>query len=604
MATVRTAPASWDEEFDLIVLGSGAAGLSAATVAAAKGLRVLVLESTEYVGGTTAYSAGTCWAPGNRYLANPRADRKAASKYLDTLVGDKAERSMREAYLDNATAALDFLATTGVTFRHAATVVDYHSTLPGTGVGRALEPNPFDARTISTENFRRIRRPVPEFTLFGGTLMVRRAEVNQLLKLRDWSPRAALLALGLGWRWMWDMLRYPRGTRLVMGNGLIGQLFAAFLNQGGEVRYLAQTRSLIKTGSRVTGVEVEWLGRVRRVRATAGVVLAGGGFASSTQWRREQLPDPSPQFTRAGEGALGRTLELGMEAGARLGADTGDNAFWFPSSIGRRPDGSVAVFPHIWDRAKPGIIAVGQSGRRFVDESVSYHLFTRAMYQTGNVPVWLIFDAATLRKYGVGMVRPDAAPATIRRHLREGYLVQSDTVAGLAREIGINADGLAESVRLANEAAASGVDKEFGKGVTAFGLQYGDPKNTPNPNLGRIQRGPFYAMQLVPTPLGTALGLDVAPNSQVLSKAGKPIPGLYACGNDAQSVMASEYPGAGCQAGSGLIFGYVAACDAAASGSGQIASTTSSKAAVAAEVRDGFQAIAASKKLGAPASSR
>jgi succinate dehydrogenase/fumarate reductase flavoprotein subunit len=596
MAVKKTsASASWSEEFDLVVLGSGAGGFSAATTAAAKGLKVLVLENTDYVGGTTAYSAGTCWAPGNQFQPDPEVDRAEASKYLDILVGDKADRALRQAYVERGAEAIDFLATQGITFRHSATVVDYHSELPGATVGRAMEPNPFDGRKLTRENFRRVRRPVPEFTLFGGTLMLRRAEVNQLLRLKYGSVQAAITALKLGWRWMFDMLRYPRGTRLVMGNGLIAALFNKFLELGGEVRFAAQTRQLIVEKGAITGLEVEWNGRVERIRARAGVVLAGGGFASSPTWRRNYLPEPTAQYTRASEGAVGSSLELGLAAGAQLGDTSSDNAFWFPSSIGRRTDGSMAVFPHIWDRAKPGIIAVGPNGRRFTDETVSYHRFTRAMYSTGSVPCWLIFDASTLRRYGVGLVRPDASSFTIKRHLNEGYLVKSDSIAGLAAEIGVDAQALVESVEKSNGYAVTGVDTEFGKGVTAFGLQYGDPAHKPNPNLGTIVKGPFYAIKLLPTPLGTSLGLVTNTNAQVLDTKGKPITGLYAAGNDANSVMSSEYPGAGCQVGAGLIFGYLAAVDVA--GKAKVDSTTSSTASSASETRAGFHAIAASKKL-------
>lgn len=560
---------TWDSTVDLLVLGTGAAGLSAATTAAARGLDVLVLEKTEYLGGTTAYSAGTCWTPGHRYQRDVDgvSERETASRYLDLVVGDKAPREIREAYLDRGPEMIDHFHALGVRFWHSKTVVDYHPEVEGAGVGRALEPETFDGRLLGGEDFRRVRPPVPEFALFGGTLMVRRAEVNQLLKLFRWSPKAAFLALKLGVRWAFDLLRHPRGTRLAMGNALVARLFHTLQQRGGRVAFSSTAQRLIVEDGAVVGAIVETGGQELRVRVRRGVVLAGGGFAASREWREEQLPTPTPQFTRAGEGATGDSISVGLDAGGSLGPDHGDNAFWFPSSIGRRRDGSLVVFPHIWDRAKPGIVAVARSGRRFVDESVSYHRFVRAMYATEAadpaIPAWLVLDAATLHAHGLGMIRPHTPRAALRKYVTGGYIRRASTIADLAAQIGVDPAGLAETVRLNNIAAVTGVDEEFGKGTSPFGHQYGDPRHTPNVNLGPIERGPFYALPLVPTPLGTARGLRIDERGRVLDDAGAVVAGLYAAGNDADSPMAAEYPGAGGQVGAGMTFGYIAALDAA-----------------------------------------
>ncbi|GAA3032142.1 FAD-dependent oxidoreductase [Microbacterium dextranolyticum] len=556
---------AWDRETDLLVLGTGAAGLSAAVTAAASGLDVLVLEKTEYLGGTTAYSAGTCWVPGHRHQRAVGAthEREDASRYLDGVVGDKAPRELREAYLDSGPDMIDWFDSLGVRFWHSRTVVDYHPEIDGAGVGRALEPETFDGRLLGAEDFRRVRPPVPEFALFGGTLMVRRAEVNQLLELFRWSPRAAATALRLGIRWFFDRLRHPRGTRLAMGNALVANLFHTLKNRGGRVLFNSTATRLVREDGVIVGAIVESGGRELRVRARRGVVLAGGGFAASAAWRAAHLPHPTPQFTRAAEGATGSTLELGLDAGAVLGPDHDDNGFWFPSSIGRRRDGSLVVFPHIWDRAKPGIVAVTGSGRRFVDESVSYHRFVRAMYaaqRTGEaIPAWLIIDSRALHEYGLGMIRPHTARVFLRTYVADGYIRRADTIAELARRIGVDPAGLAETVRRNNHAAETGVDEEFGKGTSPFGHQYGDARHQPNVNLGPIATAPFYALPLVPTPLGTARGLRTDTDARVLDENGAVIRGLYAAGNDADSVMAAEYPGAGGQVGAGMIFGYLAA---------------------------------------------
>jgi 3-oxosteroid 1-dehydrogenase len=560
-------PEQWDETVDLLVLGSGAGGLSAALTAAAEGLSTLVLEKTELLGGTTAYSAGTAWIPGHRHVPDAARDVDDARRYLDALVGDRAPRELREAYLVHGPGTIEHLDRLGVRFWHSRTVVDYHPEIPGAATGRALEPWTFDGRVLGRENFARIRPPVPEFALFGGTLMVRRAEVTELLSIYQGSVRGILTALQLGVRWAADRLRHPRGTRLAMGNALVAALFHQLLRRDGRVWFTATATRLLTDGGCVTGAVVLYEGRELRLRARRGVVLAGGGFAASPQWRAEHLPAPTPQHTRAAEGATGDTLALARAVGGVLGEPRDDNAFWFPSSVGRRRDGSTAVFPHIWDRAKPGIVAVNAAGRRFVDESVSYHRFTRAMYDshkaTPTIPAWLVVDSPTLRRYGLGMVRPHLPAPLRRKYVDAGYLVTAPTVRALAAAIGVDPDGLEQTVAATNRFARTGVDEEFGKGASAFGHQYGDPRHAPNVNLGPIEAPPYFAIAVVPTPLGTALGLRTDPTARVLDAAGAPVPGLYACGNDANSVMAAEYPGAGCQVGAALTFGHVAARHAA-----------------------------------------
>lgn len=266
-----TSTQHWDRTVDLVVLGTGAAGLAATLTAASRGASVVTVEKTEYLGGTTAYSAGTCWIPNNHYQREDGItdDRERAERYLDAVVGDNAPREGWESYLEQGPKMLEDMAELGVEFLRSPAVVDYHSELPETGkTGRALEPAPFDGRKLKRSQFRRVRPPVPEFALMKGTLMLRRAEVAKLLKMFDGriNERVSAIALAakLGIRWAIDRLSYPRGTRLVMGNGLVANMYHKALQFGAEFAFEANTEQLITDDEgAVIGVAVTQDGKTR-----------------------------------------------------------------------------------------------------------------------------------------------------------------------------------------------------------------------------------------------------------------------------------------------------------------------------------------------------
>ncbi len=541
----------FDADYDLVVLGAGASGMTAALAAAAEGARVLVLESTDYVGGTSARSSGTLWIPA--------ADDRKASEYLDALVGDKADRALRQAFLAAGPQMLACLEKhAGMKFKPYPAHPDYRQDKPGAAGGmRPLEPPEFDGRRLGDE-FKRVGWPLPELMLFGG-MMITRGEAARLLRAGR-SIEGTLLGARLVLRYLADRLRYPRGTRLVLGNAIVAGLYKALLDRNVPVWCEANTEGLVGQGA-VQGLVVRRGGKVHRIGARRGVILAGGGFPANAEMREKHLPHPVARYTPAYEGCVGQTIRLGQQAGGALGSSGEDNALWFPSSISPRPDGTTAVYPHIvLDRSKPGLVAVGKSGMRFTDEAVSYHEFTRAMYRTGNVPAWLVCDRRFMWNYGLGMIRP--MTPSLSPYLDSRYLKTADTIEALANAIGVSPAGLAETVRRQNEFARTGVDADFGKGSNAYDLGNGDPSNKPNPCLGPIERASFYAVQVEPTPLGTSLGLATNANAQVLGEDGAPIPGLYAAGNDMHSVMGGEYPGAGAQLGPGMTFGYLAALHA------------------------------------------
>jgi succinate dehydrogenase/fumarate reductase flavoprotein subunit len=550
--------------YDVIVIGSGGAGMAAALFARLNGLSVLLVEHTKYLGGTTAFSAATTWVPGSPLAASvgaPDDDIARARRFLTQTVGNHSSAEMRDAFLAWGPQAIARLQNeTQVQFRARPLHPDYLQEAEGASLcGRALEPLPFDGRKLG-KRLALIRPPIPEFTILGG-MMIDRDDIAQLLKLTK-SPRAAWHAAKLIGRYGLDRLTRPRGTRLVMGNALIGRLLASLDALDADIITEASVEAFTVEQGRVTGVTLRQGSATRTLRARRGVVMATGGFNRHKTRRAALLHSPTPAFSPAGPGHTGLIHDLALALGAHYGTDALDSAFWAPVSVRQRPDGTTAVFPHfVLDRGKPGTIAVNQAGQRFVNESTSYHLFVRAMYEANAhspaIPAYLIADANALRKYGLGMVRPGGRG--LKPFLADGYLVEAPTLTALAGKLGINAAGLETSVRRMNEFAKTGVDTEFGRGSTAYHRVNGDPAHQPNPNIGPIATAPFYAVRLWPGDIGAATGLVTDRSARVLRQDGSAIPGLYAVGNDMQSVMGGVYPAPGITIGPGIAFAYAAA---------------------------------------------
>ncbi|SAL12157.1 3-oxosteroid 1-dehydrogenase [Caballeronia turbans] len=553
-----------DETFDVVVIGAGGAGMSAALVAAIDGARVLLVESTEYVGGTTAFSAGTTWIPASMHAASVNRDDTSvnAEGFLDRAVGGRSSVAMRRAFLDAGPKAVAHIeANSAVKYRARPFHPDYLSELEGSTLrGRALEPLPFDGRKLGRA-FSLIRPPIPEFTVLGG-MMVDRDDVGHLLNMTksfaSFRHAAKLLA-----RHARDRLSAPRGTRLVMGNALIGRLLYSLLERG--VTVLTSTKvDALHSGP--NGIEAVTLSRVndrRRVNVKGGVILASGGFNRHPARRGEMLPGADPAWCPGAPGHTGSAQDLALAAGARFGKGALSHAFWAPVSVRKRADGTTAVFPHfMMDRGKPGMITVDKTGRRFLNENTSYHLFGMAMQKanetTPSVPAYLVTDTEGLRKYGLGMVRPGGKG--LAPFLADGYLVEGRTLDELAMKLDIDRAGLADSVARINRYAQSGVDADFQRGTTDYQNANGDANWTgPNKCLGPISEAPFYAVRLYPGDIGAATGLVTDTHARVLDRDDRPIGGLYACGNDMQSVMGGVYPGPGITLGPGLTFGFLAA---------------------------------------------
>jgi succinate dehydrogenase/fumarate reductase flavoprotein subunit len=548
--------------YDVIVVGAGAAGMAAACTAAALDQRVLLIECSDRIGGTTAISGGMVWIPANHKMLEAGLDDslEQARAYLSATVPGADDDPRMKAFVARGDEALRFLEMhTAMKFQPVRRYPDYYPDRPGaTPGGRVLEPVPFDGRSLGPD-FALLRDPLPEFMLFGG-MMISRSDLTTLRRIGS-SPRALWHAAGLAWRYARQRLTAHRGTSLYLGNALAARLLKSLRDLKVDLLTSVRVEQLSVEQERVTGVVLEERGQRRTVQARRAVILAAGGISRHRMLRQQYVPAAAGDLSAVVDtGAQVSGAELAMLAGAQISPTSRTLAFWVPASVGQRADGSTAVFPHtVTDRAKPGLIAVNRDGVRFVNEAVSYHEFVQAQLRDAdrNIPAWLICDSRFLWKYGLGRVRPFAL--SLRQECASGYLQRADTLADLASKIDVPAQALVDTVARFNAGAARGVDAEFGRGGDIYQRHLGDAQQQPNPCVAPLLRPPFFGVAVQPADLGMAAGVMTDEHARALRGDGTRIEGLYACGNDMHSVMNGSYPGPGITLGPALVFGYLAA---------------------------------------------
>lgn len=541
---------------DVLVVGSGAAGLAAAVTAAQRGARVVLAEKASVIGGTTAWSGGWIWAPCNpvAHRAGITEDPAEPRRYLEAVQGNHFNPTLVDAFLTAAPQMVEFFEThTALHFDCGAKIPDTYSPLPGAGMGgRSVIAQPYDGRALGPD-IALLRKPLAETSFWGMTIQAG-PDLRAFLTATRSLPAAIHVAKRLG-RHLYDLALHGRGMQLRNGNALVARLLRSALDLKVDIRVAHPVSSLTMDGPTVTGATLTGPHGPVTVQATA-TILAAGGYPQDLQRRATTFPDPDHHRTLAVAEATGDGLRLGEQAGGQQTQALAAPGAWCPVSHVLWPDGREGTFPHIIDRGKPGVIGVLADGNRFTNEGLGYHDYVLAMQANGASESWLVCDHRFLRRYGLGIVRP--APVPPGPWIKSGYLKTGATPRALAQECGIDPAGLAATLDRFNTHAAQGEDPEFRRGSTPYMRLQGDPDQQPNPCLAPITRAPYYAVKVVPGSFGTFAGLRTDGHARVLDAMDKPIPGLYAAGTDMASVMGGHYPAGGINLGPALTFGFIA----------------------------------------------
>ena len=535
--------------------------MAAALAASELGLSSLIVEKTKYVGGSTARSGGAFWLPANPILQKRRSgdSLEQARQYLDSLVGDTAAQERRDSFLEHSTATLEMLRrTTPMKFTWAKGYSDYHPELAGGSVlGRTCECRPFNINRLGGE-LDRFRSGVMKSTLPLPTTGADYRWMNLIARVPARGVPTAVRRAVQGVGGLLIGRRYVAG-----GQALAAGLFAGVLRAGIPVWTEASLQRLLTDGNRVTGAVVDHRGQLVEIVARRGVVLAAGGFDHRMDWRwKFQSESLQPRASLGAEGNTGDAIRIAQEVGAAI--EHMEEAWWFPAFAA--PPGRAPMIM-LAERSLPGSLMVDHMGHRFVNEATDYMSFGQhvlALERSGN-PVeamWIIFDQRYRNSYILaGQLFPRMAIP--KRWYDAGIAHRADNVADLARAIGVPVDNVLTTIHRFNEIASDGVDPDFGRGSSAYDRYYGDPTVSQNPNLRPLTEAPFYALRVVLSDLGTCGGLRVDRKGRVLGEDGSTIRGLYAIGNTAANAFGTTYPGAGATIAQGLVFGYIAARDAA-----------------------------------------
>ncbi|WP_051198880.1 3-oxosteroid 1-dehydrogenase [Gordonia shandongensis] len=550
------------EEFDVVVVGAGGAGLAAALTAATQGLRTVLVEKSPYWGGSTSRSGGGVWIPNNSILRRDGVEDtpEEARRYAHAIIGDHAPADRIDTYLDRGPEALDYLmAHAPLDLEWVKGYSDYYPEAPGgRAMGRSVEPRPFDARRLGDD----LETLHPQYTKAPLNMVVLQSDYRWLnTGLRHWRGPLRMAKVAL--RFFWAR---ARGKKMIaMGAALAAELMLGCRDAGVDIRLNTPLTGLLTDDGRVTGVTVDTGDGPVELRARHGVILGTGGFEHNAEMRaRYQRAPIGSDWTTGAPSNTGDGINAAIEAGASTSLM--DDAWWGPTIP--LPKGPWFALS---ERSVPGTFIVNTRGERFMNESLPYVEAVHHMYggEFGqgegpgeNIPAWLIFDQRCRNRYlFAGVTARQPLP---KSWLKSGVVVKAGSLAELAEKTGLPADALTSTTERFNGFARSGTDADFHRGDSSYDHYYGDITNKPNPSLGVVDKAPFYAVKMVPGDLGTKGGVDTDVVGRVLRADGTPIDGLYASGNTSAPVMGHTYAGPGATIGPAMVFGYLAALDAKA----------------------------------------
>lgn len=550
------------QEVDVLIIGSGNGALTAAITAHdLAGADVAVIEKSKYFGGTSALSGGGVWVPNNRYAkaAGAKDSYEEALTYLQhTIPADVARPEMIEAYLKGAPEMVDFLHdNTRVRYESLEKYPDYYTDLPGAREGhRSMEPAPI--------NISRLGKDLNRFLTGGAMYIFYKYAITQVEgqimigKLKGWKNLMAKRVLSYYLDIPWLLKKKGFSRRTTGGGAGVIRLFLSAKDRGIPIHTETAFESLITEGNKVVGAVVNQNGKQVSIKARKGVILAAGGFEQNQAMREQYLPKPTNKKWSAGcKTNTGDAIRAAQSIGAATGLMNG--AWWCTTKV--MPD-KMYPFLSIINKSLPGSIVVNKAGKRFSNESQNYISFLQETFDVHSeenpcIPMYMVFDTNFRRHRNVW---PAALPDSMipKAYFEEGLIAKANTLSELADSLGIDADGLQETVQRFNTFAENGKDEDFGRGDAAYDRYYGDIENKPNPCLGKIEQGPFWAVKLDAGDFGTQGGMVTNINGQVLREDGTAIEGLYGCGNCTMAVLPT-YPGPGSTLGPAMTFGYLAA---------------------------------------------
>lgn len=546
------------KQVDVLVVGSGAGALTAAFTAADNGAKVLVVEKAARFGGTSAMSGGGVWIPNssNAKKLGQEDSAEEALLYMQSMIGEQVAPARMKTYIKSAAEMLDYLQSKSHLRLEAYPYPDYYSDAPGAKKGyRTQAPKIFKGAKLGDDLYKMV--PQAPGSLVQGKFSLTFKEARIFLTQDKGWRKTLFKMLFAYYADIPGRLKGKLSRRLTQGHSLVGSLYLSVREQGTEVWLKSPMKSLLHQDNKVVGAMVERDGELTEVRAKH-VILAAGGFEHNEKLRSEKLPEPTKtDWSVSQNNNTGDAIIAAQEL--RAATSLMEHAWWIP--VVKVPGWrAIGIFA---ERSLPGLVIVNKKGQRFGNEADPYLESGYSMYASDSIPSWVIFDARFRKKYPFGPLGPGwATPDKFINKKVKSIWAKADSIAELAAQLNIDAEGLQNTIERNNTFAESGIDEDFGRGSSYYDRYYGDHHNEPNPCIAPIVEAPFYALPLHPGDIGTKGGLVTNDDAQVLDDAGNVIAGLYACGNTSSAVMGDKYLGAGATLGPAMTFGYLAALHA------------------------------------------